>query len=69
MNLVIKYCMNLVCIYFLRARGEKKQRENLKMLPLPVAGEVLPWKLNRFGPKCAHDPLFTVLVVLFLNSG
>lgn len=61
--------MNLVCIYFLRARGEKKQRENLKMLPLPVAGEVLPWKLNRFGPKCAHDPLFTVLVVLFLNSG
>lgn len=37
------------------------------MLPLPVAGEVLPWKLSRFGPECAHVPLFTVLIVLFLS--
>lgn len=63
-NLVMKYCMNLVYIYFLRA---KKTWGSLKMLPLPVAGEALPWKLNRFGPECAHVPLFTVLIVLFLS--
>lgn len=34
---------------------------------MPVAGEVLPWKLSRFGPECAHVPLFTVLIVLFLS--
>lgn len=49
---------------FLRA---KKTWESLEMLPLPVAGEALPWKLNRFGPECAHVPLFTVLIVLFLS--
>lgn len=25
--------------------------------------ETLPWKLNRFGPECAHVPLFTVLII------
>lgn len=35
-------------------------------LPLPVAGEALPWKLNRFGPVCSHVSLFTVLIVSFL---
>ena len=49
---------------FLRA---KKSWESLETLPLPVAGEALPWKLNRFGPVCAHVPLFTVLIVLFLS--
>lgn len=34
--------------------------------PLPVAGEALPWKLNRFGPVCSHVSLFTVLIVSFL---
>lgn len=63
-NLVMKYCMNLVYIYFLRA---KKTWESLETLSLPVAGEALPWKLNRFGPECAHVPLFTVLIVLFLS--
>lgn len=57
-NLVMKYCMNLVIIYFLRATT---LWESSEMLPLPVAGEVLPWKLNRFGPECFHLHLFTVL--------
>lgn len=48
---------------FLRA----KKTESIEMLPLPIAGEALPWKLNRFGPECAHVPLFTVLIVLFLS--
>lgn len=51
---------------FLRA---KKTWESLETLPLPVAGEVLPWKLNRFGPLCAHVPLFTVLIVFIFKSG
>lgn len=46
---------------------EKKKWESLETLPLPVAGEVLPWKLSRFGPECAHVPLFTVLIVLFFS--
>lgn len=62
--LVMKYCMNLVYIYFLRA---KTTWESSETLPLPVAGEVLPWKRSRFGPECAHVPLFTVLIVLFLS--
>lgn len=50
-NLVLKYCTNLVYIYFLRA---KQTWESI---------ETLPWKLNRFGPECAHVPLFTVLII------
>lgn len=63
-NLVMKYCMNLVYIYFLRA---KKTWESLEMLPLPVAVVALPWKLKRFGPERSHVPLFTVLIVSFLS--
>jgi len=55
--------MNIVYIYFLRAK--RKTWESLETLPLPVAGEVLPWKLSR--PECAHVPLYTVLIVLFLS--
>lgn len=62
-NLVMKYCMNLVYIYFLWA---KKWWESLETLPLPVAGEALPWKLNTFGPECSHVSLFTVLIVSLL---
>lgn len=58
--------MNLVYIYFLRA---EKTWESLDTLPLPVAGEVPPWKLSRFGPDCAHVPLFTVLIVFIFQSG
>lgn len=54
----ILYESTVVYIYFLRA---KKTWESVETLPLPVAGEALPWKLNRFGPECAHVPLFTVL--------
>lgn len=60
----MKYCMDLVYVYFLRA---KKTWETMETLPSPVAGEVLPWKLSRFGPECAHVPLSTVLIVLFLS--
>lgn len=56
--------MDLVYVYFLRV---KTTWESLETLPSPVAGEVLPWKLSRFGPECAHVPLFTVLIVLFLS--
>lgn len=58
--------MDLVYIYFLRA---EKTWESLDTLPLPVAGEVLPWKLSRFGPECVHVPLFTVLIVFIFQSG
>lgn len=61
-TLVLKYCMNQVSIYFYERR---KTWESLATLPAAAAGEALPWKLSRFGPECAHVPLFTVLIVLF----
>ena len=54
---------------FFKSKKRKKSWESFETLPLPVAGEVLPWKLSRFGPECAHVPLFTVLIVLFFKSG
>lgn len=64
MTLLTKYCMNLVHIYFVRA---KKTWESSETLPMPVNGEALPWKPSRTGPERAHVPLFTVLIVLFLS--
>lgn len=61
-TLVMKYCMNQVSIYFYEWR---KTWESSATLPSAAAGEALPWKLSRFGPECAHVPLFTVLIVLF----
>lgn len=34
----------------------------------PVAGKALPWKLNGFGPECAHVPLFTVDCFIFKSG-
>lgn len=35
-----------------------KTWESLETLPMPFAGEALPWKLNGRGPECTHVPLF-----------
>lgn len=74
--IICEFCYEIlyessIHLFFKSKIKTKKTKKNTGELrerpPLPVAGEVLPWKLSRFGPECAHVPLFTVLIVLFLS--